>query len=208
MKLEVDVPNSSWLGTLSRRHTDVVIDCINLVALPGGNFLGEFELFGSPKDCVKEIGHLDDVVEVEQLETHPGFARVRVRFRKSIVAALAAQYEVIVRYPRTIANGIISVEVVAGVSQMRNLVNALKKAGAKPRLVSLRNGTLRSVPLLLTPIQRSLFRQAFAQGYFDVPRRITLTDFAKRVSRSKSSVSRTLATVEQKLAEFASSVGA
>jgi predicted DNA binding protein len=185
-----------------------VIECINLTALPGGDFLGEYELFGSPKECAEEIDDLPDVVEVEHLETQPGFARCRVRFHQVIVAALAAQHEVIIRYPRTVANGILSVELVASPLQMRRLVKDLAKAGAEPRLVSLRRDTLRSVPLLLTPVQRTLFHQALAQGYFDVPRRITLTGLARRISRSKSAVSETLAVVERKLTEFATSAGA
>jgi predicted DNA binding protein len=60
----------------------------------------------------------------------------------------------------------------------------------------------------LTSIQRALFRQALALGYFEVPRRITLTQLAHKVSRNKSSVSTTLATVERKLAEFATTAGA
>ncbi len=55
----------------------------------------------------------------------------------------------------------------------------------------------------MTAVQRAMFRQALERGYFDVPRRITLTQLARELSRSKSTVSMTLATVERKLAEAA-----
>jgi HTH DNA binding domain len=208
MKLEAKIPNKSWLGSFSRHHPELVLECINLVTLPGGDSLGEYEIFGSPKDWTSEIARSPDVVEVENLEILPGVGRYRVRFREVIVAALATQLEIIVRYPRTVRHGILEVELIARLPQMRRLVRALREAGNEPRLVSLRRDSLRSVPLLLTPVQRTLFRQALASGYFEVPRRITLTGLAKVVSRDKSSVSRTLATVERKLAEVASVVGA
>jgi predicted DNA binding protein len=208
MKLEVTIPDTVWLGSFTRDHPELVLEGTHLVALPGGDFLGEFEIHGSSNDWTHEIGESPDVVEVENFEKGAESGRYRVRFHRSIAAALAAEHEIIVRFGSTSKNGILGFEMIARPSQMRRLIQALAKEGKDPRLVSIRRDSLRSVPLLLTPIQRTLFRQALAMGYFDVPRRITLTALAKEVSRSNSSVSETLAVVERKLAELARSVGA
>jgi len=208
MKLEVKIPDTVWLGRFTRDHPELALESTNLVALPCGDFLGEFEIHGSSNDWTHEIGRSPDVFEVENLEKAPESGKYRVRFHRSITAALAAQNEIIIRFPTTSKNGILGAELIARPSQMRRLVEALAKEGKEPRLVSLRRDSLRSVPLLLTPIQRALFRQALVSGYFEVPRRITLTQLAEKVSRNKSSVSRTLAIVERKLAELAGTVGA
>ncbi|HTT25710.1 MAG TPA: helix-turn-helix domain-containing protein, partial [Thermoplasmata archaeon] len=52
---------------------------------------------------------------------------------------------------------------------------------------------------VLTPSQRTLLLQAVAAGYFDVPRRTSLTRLASRLAKSKSTVSEMLAIVEHKL---------
>lgn len=208
MRLETKIPDTSWLGPFTRRHPNLVIECLSIVALPGDEFLGEYEIFGPPEDWTSEISTSPNVVDAQNLKALSNVGRYQVRFRQVVVAALAAHLAIIVRYPRTIENGILKVEVIATVRKIRRLVQALTEAGNEPRLVSLRRDALRSEPVLLTPVQRVLFRQALALGYYEVPRRITLTGLAQQVSRSKSTVSRTLALVDKKLAKFASATGA
>jgi predicted DNA binding protein len=143
------------------------------------------------------------VVEAENLEPARDLGRYLVRSRHALAFALATEYGIVVWFPATITKGVLEIELVVRRSQVGGLVRALAKAGAEPRLVSLRQDSLRTVPLILTPTQRDLFRHALGLGYYEVPRRITLTALARKVSRSKSSVSRTLATVDRKLAEYA-----
>ena len=97
-------------------------------------------------------------------------------------------------------------EMIAERSRMSHVMKILDKAAADPRLVSLNGSSLRPVPHF-TPAQRSLFHEALASGYFEVPRHITLTQLAGKVSRNKSSVSKMLDRVERILAEFAATAG-
>jgi predicted DNA binding protein len=208
MKLEVKVPQKDWVGEFTRRHPDLVVVNVNLMAVAGGDLLGEYEIYGPPVDWTNELAGSRDVVQVEGLNLGPHLGRYRVRSRKSVLFDLATELEVIARYPRSIKNGLLECEVIALLSQLRRAMERFTEVGCEPHLVSLRRDSLRSVQLSLTPIQRALFRQALALGYFEVPRRITLTQLADKVSRNKSSVSTTLATVERKLAEFAVAAGA
>jgi predicted DNA binding protein len=203
MKLKIKTPPELWYSEFTRRHAELVVEATSISTLPGTDTLGEYEIYGPPVDWTKQIASAPNVVEVECLATQPVFGRYRIRYQQSPLIALANELEVLVRYPRTIQRGILECEIVAWPSQLRSLLRALEKAGNEPQLVSLRRDSLRSVRLSLTPIQRALFREALAWGYFEVPRRITLTRLASRVSRSNSSVSRTLAVVERKLAQSA-----
>jgi predicted DNA binding protein len=205
MKLAVQMPQRDWLGYFTRRHPELVLESVNLSSVSHHQFLGEIVIHGPPRDWTREIAASPNVLGVENLGGSLDHGRYRVRFAYTVVHALAAKLGIVVRYPRVIANGILTVETVARLSQVRRLMAALARAGNEPRLISLRRNPFRSESLLLTPVQRALFRQALVLGYFDVPRRITLTELAAKVSRSKSSVSLTLATVERKIAEqFAS----
>ena len=208
MKLEIGNLSSLWYDGFSRRHPELVLEATSVTSLPGSDTLGEYEIYGPPEDWTNEISDFPDVVEVERLADSPDFGRYQIRYRRSPLIALATELEVLIRYPRTIRSGTLSCEVIARTSQLRTAVEALEKAGREPRLISLRRDSLRSVRMTLTPTQRTLFRQALALGYFEVPRRISLTRLAEKVSRSKSSVSATLATVERKLAESAAAAGA
>ena len=185
-----------------------MIEAVNIVGLPCDETIGEYEVYGPAVDWTDEIAGCPNVLEVHALGAQPGPGRYRIRYRRSPFIATTAEDEVLVRYPLTIKGGLMECEVIAWRSTLRHFVDALADTGHEPHLVSLRRDSLRSVHIILTPIQRALFRQALALGYFDVPRRITLTRLAERVSRNKSSVSKTLANVERRLAEFASTAGA
>ncbi len=51
----------------------------------------------------------------------------------------------------------------------------------------------------LTPRQREILLRAIEEGYYDFPRRITLSELAEKLGISKSYLSETLAKVESKL---------
>jgi predicted DNA binding protein len=203
-RLEFEIPSSVWLSVFSRKHPDLSIDVNQTTPIAGNDILGEFEISGPAREWTREISRYPDVISVERLHVLPGPGWYRVRYRQPIYLAVAEKLEMQIRYPRIVVNGAFRCETIARGPEIRRLVRALRAAGCHPRIISLHGETFGPVRSLLTPVQRALFRQALDAGYFEVPRRTTLTELAKRVLRSKSSVSRTLAVVEQKIADFAS----
>jgi len=212
LKLEFTIPPDVWYGQFTRRHPELVVKATNIISVAGDDTLGEFEIYGPPVDWTNEIARYPNVIDVESLEVLPDLGRYRVRYCQSPLIPLATRLEVLIRYPSIVKNGILECELFAGRLEIYRVVNALAKAGGEPRLLSLRPGPLRPVTqasvVVLTPVQRALFHQALTSGYYEVPRRVTLTQLAERVYRNKSSVSKTLARVERELAKFASAAGA
>lgn len=207
MRLELRMPPGVWYSGFTLRHTDLVVEVTSVAPVPGNNSLAEVEIYGPAVDWSKEIAEFPDVQEVHRLSLRPDLGRYSVRYCQTLIISIATELEILIRYPRTIENGILTCETIAPVSQLRKALAVLRELGTDPRITSLRRDALRSVRLTLTPSQGALFRQALALGYFEVPRRISLTQLAERVSRSKSSVSEKLAVVERKLAHSASAAG-
>jgi len=207
MNLEFQIDPQVWLSKFTRRHPELVVQALSLMPAPGGTILAEYDVLGPPQDWTKEIASFRDVVDVERLGVLPDLGRSRARYQATRVFALHQKLELLIRYPASAKSGIGTNRLVGRLSHLRRLVSALRAAGSVPRLLSLDRYALRSGreprAVTLTPIQRALFRQALYSGYFEVPRRITLTRLAEKVLRSKSSVSHTLAIVERKLAETA-----
>jgi HTH DNA binding domain len=205
MRLEFEIPRDVWLSAFSRAHPDLLIEVHNTMTVAPKQTLGDFEIYGPRRDWTNEVAGYPDVLDVERLEVFPDLGRYRVRFLQPIFLSLAHALSLLLSYPMTTQAGVYSCETVAQTQQVRGLITALRDAGCKARVVSLRRDSLRSCRPAFTPVQRDVFRQALASGYFEVPRRITLTGLATKLSRSKSSVSETLAVVERKLAETAAS---
>jgi hypothetical protein len=207
MRFELELPRGVWLSKFTRNHPELLVEVHSTLTVSSTVLVGEFEIYGPPRDWTREISRFPDVIEVARIPVFPGVGRYRVLFREPIHLRVARKVGVQLRYPRTVRNGILRCESIARASEIRRLVASLQRAGCEPRVIYLRGAALRTLRPNLTPVQRELFRQAFASGYYDVPRRITLTELAKKVCRSKSSVSRTLAVVERKFAESATATG-
>jgi predicted DNA binding protein len=205
IRLEFEIPHGVWLSRFTRKHPDLLVEVHNTMTVDPKQTLGDFEIYGPPTDWTREIAECPDVLRVERLDVFPDLGRYRVLFRQPIYLTIAHELAVLLSYPRITQGGIFTCETIAPTSQVRCLVAALRDSGCKARVVSLRRDSLRSCRPVFTPVQRDLFRQALASGYFEVPRRISLSGLAKKLSRSKSSVSETLAVVERKLAETAAS---
>jgi predicted DNA binding protein len=203
VKLEFEIDRGVWASGFTRRHPELVVEALNVMAVSGGNLLGEFDVHGQTGDFTEEIAAFPDVISVERSASAPDVSRYRVMSRMSPVFRLEQRYAVMVRYPAVSQDGVVKLELVGPLSRLRALMRLLHANGSNPRLVSLAPESLHAPQTQLTPTQQTLFRLALGSGYFDVPRRITLTQLARKVSRSKSSVSHLLAVVERKLAESA-----
>jgi hypothetical protein len=201
MKREFTIDPRVWVAGFTMRHPGLVVRALNIMAVAGGDLIGEFEVYGQEEDWTREIGAFPDVVEVERLARAGLLGRYRVRLRASPLFKLEMNLEVVVRLPTASKNGVASVELIARVSRLRALMRSLRDTGREPRLNSLAADAFPPLDRVLTPAQSAIFRTAHLLGYFDVPRRITLTQLAEKVSRSKSSVSEILAVAERKLVE-------
>jgi predicted DNA binding protein len=201
--IETPIPESVWLFGFTRRHTDVLVEVHNVLVVHGGNTLGDFEILGPPIGWSSEIASFPDVVEVSRLDVPPDVGRYRVQYRESALIRLVVKMGILLRYPTWARNGLLNVETVDRMSRIRRLIRALRDVNGNVRIVSLRYESLRTRQPNLTRVQREIFQRALASGYFEVPRRITLTRLAAKLSRSKSWVSETLAVVERKIVEAA-----
>ena len=201
-----------WMSRFTRHHPDLEIKGLNLMTVDDGNVVGEFDVLGSPENWSKEIAAFPDVVVATCLGARPNLTMYRVLYRKSRVVALRNELEILVRYPFSDKDGVCRCELVGQRSRLRRFVSELRASGNDPRLLSFRpddSSSLAQPNLVnLTRIQRALFHQALTSGYYEVPRRVTLTQLAEMVSRNKSSVSKLLDRVERELAEFAATTGA
>jgi hypothetical protein len=203
VKLEFETDSRVWTSGFTRRHPELVVEALNVMAIGRGNLVGEFDVHGERGDHSKDFAAFPDVISVDRLASAHGVGRYRIMSRMSPLYKFEQKYAILVRFPATSQDGVSKLELVGPHSRIRSLMSDLRATGGNPRLVSLAPESLHGHRLRLTPIQQTLFRQALGFGYLDVPRRITLTQLAKKVFRSKSSVSHLLAVVEQKLAKSA-----
>ena len=207
--LEFELDHKTWTYRFSRAHPDLRLEVEKSTSVPENLTLADFDVYGPPGfDWTSEICRYADVFDVDRFQEIGEPDHYQVTLRRPPHLVIADDLRVLLRYPRTVQNGLYRCELVARLSRIRLLLRALRKISARVRLVRMGRRRLRSVFPIFSPAQRQLFRYALSLGYFEVPRRVTLTELAQRLGLSKSSVSEGLAKIEKRLFESAAAMKA
>lgn len=151
----------------------------------------------------KEISRFPDVIKVESLAQVGEGCLYRITYRNPPVIDVYRRLRLPVPFPLRIQGGMIDWEVAARYSEFEEFMKFVRRRDPGAKMVSIRRRPLRNHLPSLTERQHELLTEAMAAGYFAVPRGITLTALARKLRRSKSSLSEAIALIEQKLLETA-----
>jgi len=198
------MPTKIWTGAFSYRHPDTRLEVLNRHDVSRDVSVSDYWIGGQPPGCwAKEIGSFRDVLQVDSLAGVGDGCLYRVTYRNPGVVYVYRRLRVPPQFPLRIQAGKIEWEVVARPSEFKAILAYAKEVDPELEVISIRRRPLRSHLPLLSPAQEDLLRRAMTAGYFAVPRRINLTDLAKQLGKSKSSVSESIALIEKKLLESA-----
>ena len=201
-KIRFQLPNDTPFAIISRRHPELVLILMGVQSTLGGRILLEVDAVDPQSlDLTRELRRTPGVDSVARL----GSRQSRTRYRLVAVPPphlrLAISLEAVFRYPVVIKDGHCTLVVEGEVARLRHLLRDLRRASGEVKLLSWGRENLPTFPPQLSSHQQALLYQAIAAGYFDVPRRITLTGLASQVHRSKSSVCRALSLIENRIVE-------
>jgi predicted DNA binding protein len=199
-RMKVSLPPSTWLHSITVAHPDLRVEVLDRLLLTGQLMLTEARLHGPRfSEVVRELERSPAVEQVEVLEGDTSSALVRVTHRAPHFMTLFRELRVLRRFPFWVENGIATWVVVASGSKLRQLLRGLSRGVPQLQVEAIQPTKPDSKHPLLTRREGELFRRAMSEGYFDVPRKVSLTELARRVNLAKSTLSRTLAVVERKL---------
>jgi hypothetical protein len=202
--LRIRIPMSVWNGPFSTEHPSVRSEALNRTEVGPDISVSDYWISGTPAGgWAREIEAFKDVLKVESLAEVGDGCLYRITYRNPPIIDLYRRLHLPVQFPLWVQGGFMHWEVVARRAEFDELIQYTRRMGEEVKIVSIRRRPLRSHLPILTEIQQALLSNAMAAGYFAVPRGITLTDLAKRLGRSKSSISEAIAIIERKLLETA-----
>ena len=190
VRIEVRLPEGHWAGDVTRSHPSAVLRIEEHMPLQKGR--------GTARaSCSEEI--------VETVSLHPGIEEVRSFGKQSFVVDIIAggggflkpllKVGVIPQTPFEVRDGWVEWTISCAREKVRDLLSSFDNEEIPHRLVSTRGLSNR----LLTPRQRFVFDTAMQEGYYDVPRRITLTQLADVLDVAKSTLSAQLKRIESSI---------
>lgn len=189
-KLAVTLPDHVWVQHLSTRF-------------PGATFSVHAAVPGSESGfALVEIRHDDVETVLAEMADHPQLTEVNVVDRREDGATVhfetthplllfsSRESGVPIELPVEIRDGVARVTVSGSRDRLSALVRTLEEKGFAFEIEQLGDRAIQ--PDLLSERQRELLFRAVDAGYYDHPRRTTLTELAEAAGIAKSTCSETL----------------
>lgn len=203
-KLSVPLPvGVSYLQRVSVAHPAAVFEVQAIIPTQDGRIWTSLRI-SSPTDIerlLQDIESSPDVqgVDVIGRDVEGATLHVVADLHEPNVFLKAIGLGLIPEFPTFVKAGHFTPIVAAKESTVMTLYDQFRNDFPGTTILSIRKETMEGMKQLLTPHQLDIFRTALASGYWDVPRRISITMLASVLGVSKSTLSKTLAIVESKL---------
>ncbi len=202
-KLSIPLPpGQAYMERVTSAHPESVF-AVSGYLLTGSEVIINFEITspGSLEEILDEIRRSLDVQSCQVLTRDPGRLSLRVTSKVPKVSAIRIQTNLglLPSFPVFLQDGKLSLVVVAPGNTIRRLFAEMQRQFPGTGISSVRRDRLERASGLLTPHQLEIFHTALSSGYWDVPRRVSLTDLAGKLGLSKSTLSESLANIEHKL---------
>ncbi|MFC6940758.1 helix-turn-helix domain-containing protein [Salinirubellus sp. GCM10025818] len=197
--LTITIPDGVWIGDVSRSHPDATVRILAaLTAESAGVGLAEITADELPA-VVADIDASDSVTELEILQRSERTALLQFETTTPLLLLPVQDSGVPLEMPFTIRDGRAEWEITAPQHRLSELGTQLEEFGIPFTVNEIRR---RIEPeSLLTDRQLALVHAAVERGYYDTPRRCSLTELAADVGLAKSTCSETLHRAEGKIVE-------
>jgi len=195
--LTITVPETVWIGQITREYADARFRILS--ALPGDDSgVGLVEVTAEDLPAVvRAIDQAPEVVQLNLLKRHDDTALVQFETSDPMLLFPIMSSGIPLEMPFDIVAGEAAWDITTSQDRLSELGEQLDAFGIQFTVEEIRYHL--QTEQLLTDRQQSLVETAIEAGYYDTPRRCTLTDLADDVGLAKSTCSETLHRAEGKI---------
>ena len=199
IKVNISVPKTKWLAIYNENYPELAFNIFSKYLIDDNTGVTLFQVAGSTiKRFLKDFKNKIDQDAFQLL--FEGEDRVLLNIKTSdpwILSALV-KTELLIMYPIPVKNGKIQMETITSRKKFDLFLTELEAQKIKYSIKSV--GYFRPIPLL-SKKQIEILNLAVKLGYFEIPRKISLTNFAKTLDISPSALSETMRRINRELAE-------
>jgi len=196
-KLRITVPEDVWIGRLSRSFPDATLRVLAALA-DDETGVGLVEVTAPDAAAVPDaIAGEDAVTDAEVFYREDDEALVQFETASPLLLLPVQDSGVPLELPFAIRDGEATWEVTAPRDRLSELASQLEAFGVRFDVEWVRESV--EAGQLLTDRQRELLVAAVEAGYYDTPRRCSLTELADAVGIAKSTCSETLHRAESRV---------
>ena len=201
-RLVVPLPSDypTYHRAIPASHPDLHFDIMSRM-VSGKEVMEDIHVSGTPfpEGLEKEFRRAKGVRSADVLQRSPQAATYRITMEMTPGTKIYTGLSIPLRYPISIDGGVAHMLIVATNQKVRDFYESFLKVAPRTTIVAIRQSVVEGAESLLTPRQQELFKLAMDSGYWDTPRRVTLTQLAELKNVAKSTLAESLAQVEKKL---------
>ncbi|WP_122091045.1 helix-turn-helix domain-containing protein [Halalkalicoccus subterraneus] len=189
-RLSIGLPEGVWIADVSRAHPETNVRV--LAAMPGdGVGFGLVRIDGPDREAVVEwMRGAEDVTACSVLHRGDRGTLVQFETTQPLLLLSARESGIAIELPIDISDGSATVEITASRERLSKLGEQLRAFGLDFEVEYVREQVRVEHPL--PERQREVLLAAVENGYYDTPRRCSLTDLANELGVAKSTASETL----------------
>ncbi len=203
-RLAIQLPSGAIGPRFTKAHPELRVEIRNRMELDRQSVLLEVAVFGpGAAELADEVRAYPEVNRLEVRAEGPAAAVYRLTMNTPAVLAVIRRHRILTRYPAVVEGGWLRFETLATASDIRKALAGLRRGVGPSHVEAVRRGPVTLGSLGLSRAQEAMFRAALKRGYYDVPRRISVSGLAAHLERSQSTVSEALVRIEKRLAESA-----
>lgn len=189
-KLSIRLPEGAWIARLSQAHPDARFRVLAALPVEGGG-TGLVELTAAdPEAVAAEMEGFDGIESVDWLETTGETGLVQFHTAEPFLLLSAREAGLPLRPPVDISDGVASVWATGSPDRLSAFADQLESFGMSFEVERVTPAV--DTADLLTERQREVVLEAVERGYYDTPRRCSLTDLADALGVAQSTCSETL----------------
>jgi len=198
IKLSIDIPQDKWLATFNKKYPELNFQILSNFLIGENTGITSFQIRGaSVKQFISDFKDSLAKKTSQILFEGENLVILNVKEVDPWILNTLVKTELLVSYPVLVKRGKIRMEAITNRSKVDKFLTQLKKKdiGAKIERIGYYYKST-----LLTQRQNEIVNLAYEKGFFNIPRSISLSLFAKDLKISKSALSETLRRIFKKLA--------
>jgi len=199
IKLEINVPRDKWLFKFNEKYPELNFYILSKFLIEDNAGITLFQIRGlSVKQFISDFKKQLTKNSSQILFVGTDLVIMNIRVVDPWILNTLIKTELLILYPILVKEGKIRIEAITNRSKVDDFLTELERKGIKASIGSIGYGFK---PTLLTQRQNEILNIAYKNGYFDIPRKISLTDFANNLNISKSALSETLRRIFKRLSD-------
>jgi len=200
IKLSIEIPQDKWLATFNKKYPELNFHILSNFPIGENSGITSFQIRGSSvRQFISDFKEKSAEKTTQILYEDEDLVILNVKEDDPWILNTLVKTELLISYPVLIKEGKLRIEAITNRSKVDSFLTQLKKKDIKAKLE--RIGYFYK-STLLTKRQNEIINLAYQNGYFNIPRSISLSEFAesKGVNISKSALSEILRRIFKKLA--------